>query len=83
MATIVSDTHKVITKLVERGYTKDQAEAFTEVLQDLDFSDLATKADLNELRIQLTSEINGLSWRIFGLLLAQGALVISILQFLQ
>lgn len=83
MATIIADTHKIITKLVERGYTKDQAEALTEVLQDLDLSELATKADLNELRIQLTGEIHGLSWRIFGLLLAQGALVIAILQLLQ
>jgi hypothetical protein len=76
MATIVADTHKVITKLVERGYTQDQAEAFTEVLQDLDFSELATKSDLKDLRYQLT-------WNFFGLLLAQGALVIAILQLLK
>jgi hypothetical protein len=38
---------------------------------------------LKDLRIELTREIHGLSWRIFGLLLAQGALVIAILQFLQ
>lgn len=83
MATIIADTHRVILKLVERGYTKDQAEALTEVLQELDLSELATKADLNELRMQLTGEIHGLSWRIFGLLLAQGALVIAVLQLLQ
>lgn len=83
MATIVADTHKVIPKLVERGYTQDQAEAFTEVLQDLDLSELATKADLQELRIQLTGEIHGLSWKMSGLLFAQGALVIAILQLLQ
>jgi hypothetical protein len=68
---------------VERGYTKDQAEALTEVLKELDLNELATKNDLNELRMGLTAEIHGLSWKMFGLLLAQGALVIAVLQLLQ
>lgn len=82
MATIVADTHKVITRLVERGFTQDQAKALTDVLSDLDLSEIATKADLNDLKFELAREIHGLSWRIFGLLLAQGALVIAILQLL-
>jgi hypothetical protein len=83
MATIVADTHKLITKLSERGFTRVQAEALTEALQELDFSELVTKANLKELEIKLTKEINSLSWKISGLLLAQGALVVAILQFFQ
>lgn len=46
------------------------------MLQELYFSELATKSDLKDLRYQLT-------WNFFGLLMAQGALVIAILQLLQ
>jgi hypothetical protein len=45
-------------------------------LQKLNLSELATKSDLKNLRYQLT-------WNLFGLLMAQGALVIAILQLLQ
>lgn len=75
MATIIYDTHKIVTKLAERGFTEDQAVAITEVLQELDLSDLATKSDVKDLKYELTRNF-------FALLLAQGALVVAALQFL-
>ena len=36
MATIAIDTHKIVTQLQERGFTKDQAEALVAVVQEAD-----------------------------------------------
>ena len=48
MATIAIDTHKVISRLQERGFTKTQAEALVSVAQEIDLSSFATKADLKD-----------------------------------
>ena len=82
MVTIVYDTHKIVTKLAERGFTEDQAVAITEALQELDLSELAAKSDLAGLEQRLADRIHRMTAQFFGMLLAQGALVISILQLL-
>lgn len=38
MATIAIDTYKVVTRLQERGFTKEQAEALVAVAQEVDLS---------------------------------------------
>ena len=53
MATIAIDTYKVIKRLQERGFTKDQAEALVAVAQEIDLSGLATKDDIKDLRTYL------------------------------
>jgi hypothetical protein len=76
MAIAITDTHKLISKLQQRGFSAQQAEGITEALRELDASGLATKADLQELKIDL------IKW-MTGALLAQAALVVGLLQLLE
>jgi hypothetical protein len=69
---VVRDTQKLATKLQQRGFSAQQAEGITEALRDLDASDLATKNDLQELKVDL------LKWMV-GTQLAYGAIVVAIL----
>jgi hypothetical protein len=80
MATIAIDTHKVITRLQERGFTKDQAEALVAVAQEVDVSALPTKADLKDLELRL--------YKFFGgILVARGlgtaALTVALIEVLK
>lgn len=53
MATL-SDTHRLIQMLTKSGFTTEQAEAITDVIQEIDLTNLATKADLAQLETRLT-----------------------------
>jgi hypothetical protein len=53
------DTHESVKSLTAAGFTDAQAEALTAVLKravDIDLSNLPTKADLADLRRELSSE---------------------------
>ena len=53
------DTHESVKSLTAAGFTDAQAEALTAVLKravDIDLSNLATKADLADLRRELSAE---------------------------
>ena len=54
MNTVVIDTYKTVQKLQERGFTKDQAEG---VLDALTESEIATRTDLKELKLELTNRL--------------------------
>lgn len=57
------DTHESVKSLTAAGFSDAQAEALTAVVKravDIDFSNLATKADLAEQRRELSSEIAAL-----------------------
>lgn len=87
MQTLVIDTNGIVKKLEARGFSRTQAEGITEALRELDTSSLATKADLKDLRrdieIAMSKQtVQLLTW-ITGMLLAQAALVVSLLQYLQ
>ena len=45
MATI-TDTHKVITLLERKGFSKDQAESLVEAMKEIDQSELAEKSSI-------------------------------------
>ncbi|WP_149540613.1 coiled-coil domain-containing protein [Siccirubricoccus phaeus] len=63
MPVIALDTHAVVKELQAAGFTEAQAEAVTRAVrkgQEIDFSDLATKADLAELRQATKADIAGL-----------------------
>ncbi len=77
MATIVADTHKVITNLQAKGFSKEQAEGVTQALQELDLREFATKADLKAELAKLENTI--IKWLV-GALVAQTALLIAVLQ---
>ena len=76
MATaIVYDKHAVIQKLQKRGFSHDQAEGIAEVLAESDVSQLATKLDLEKALHRQT-------WGLVGVIFAQGAFIIAVLQVL-
>jgi hypothetical protein len=76
MATIAVDTHKVITRLQERGFTKDQAEALVTVAQEIDLSALVTKADLSALEARLYKFL-------FTAMSAQTVLIVALIELLK
>ncbi len=82
MQTLVIDTYKVVKRLQERGFTKDQAEALVAVAQEVDISSLATKSDLKDLRLDFEKALHRQTWGLVGVIFAQGAFVIAVLQLL-
>ena len=74
MQTLVIDTNGIVKKLEQRGFSRAQAEGITEALRELDTSALATKSDLQALKIDL------IKW-MSGMLLAQGAFIVALIQY--
>jgi hypothetical protein len=79
-AGILYDKYTVIQKLQKRGFSHEQAGVVGEVLTEADLSSLATKADLELALAKQTMQL--LTW-MTGMLLAQAALVVAFLQYLQ
>ena len=71
-AFVIRDTHKLIGKLQQRGFSAQQAEGIAEALREVDASALATKADLQELKVDL------IKWMV-GTQLAYGAIITGVL----
>lgn len=79
MATLLIDTHRLVTTLKGRGFTEEQATGVTEAIQEIDISQLVTKQDLKEAISGL--EIRMLKWAV-PLLLGQAALFGVIVKWL-
>jgi hypothetical protein len=80
MQTLVIDTNGIVKKLEQRGFSRTQAEGITEALKELDVSSLVTKADLELALATQTTTI--ITW-MFGALLAQGALIVALIEYLK
>jgi hypothetical protein len=80
MQTLVVDTNGVVKKLEQRGFSRAQAEGITEVLKELDTSLLVTKGDLDTALANQTATL--IKW-MTGVLLAQGALIVTLLEYLK
>jgi hypothetical protein len=80
MQTLVIDTYKVIKRLQERGFTKDQAEALVSVAQEIDLSAFVTKADLRDALRTLEMRIYRF---LFAAMSAQAALIVALIQLLK
>ena len=50
---VIRDTHKLIAKLQDRGFSAKQAEGITDAIKEIDASELATKNDIVLLRQDL------------------------------
>jgi hypothetical protein len=74
-AFVIRDTHKLVGKLQQRGFSAQQAEGIADALRDLDASALATKADLQLLKVDLVK------WMV-GTHLAYGAIIVGVLMAL-
>ncbi len=46
MVTIVTDTHKLITRLQSKGFTKEQAEGITDLLSEIDEAKVVSEVAL-------------------------------------
>ena len=78
MQTLVIDTNGIVKKLEQRGFSRTQAEGITEALKELDSSALVTKTDLD---IALANQtVTMIKW-MTDILLAQGALVVALIQY--
>lgn len=71
-ALVIRDTHKLVAKLQQRGFSAQQAEGISEALRELDATALATKSDLQEIKIDL------IKWMV-GTQLAYGAIIIAVM----
>ena len=80
MQTLVIDTNGIVKKLEQRGFSRTQAEGITEALKELDVSTLATRADLELALARQTIAL--IKWMV-GLLLAQGAIVVALIEYLK
>ena len=50
---VLPDTHRLVSLLVKRGFSPEQAGAITDVIQEIDLSLIATKSDVRELEIRI------------------------------
>ncbi len=85
MQTLVIDTNSIVKKLEQRGFSRAQAEGITEALKELDTSPLTTKSGLDDavqaLQLAMRDQaITMIKW-MTGILLAQGALVVALIQY--
>ena len=74
-AFVIRDTHKLVAKLQQRGFTAQQAEGIAEALKEIDASTLATKGDLQDVKVSL------IQWMI-GIQLGYGAIIIAVVALL-
>ena len=72
------DTHKFIKHLTENGFTEQQAEALAEEQASLLNSNLATKADILALKADIEAVRSDLLKWMFGMMLAQGSIVVGL-----
>lgn len=69
---VIRDTHKLIAKLQQRGFSAQQAEGIADAIKEVDASALVTKTDLQDVKIDL------IKW-IVGTQLAYGAIIIAVM----
>lgn len=56
----IPDTHRLVNILKEHGFSEQQAEGVAAALQELDLSQLSTKADLRELELRMVIKLGSL-----------------------
>ena len=69
---VIRDTHKLIAKLQQKGFSPQQAEGITDAIKEVDASALVTKTDLQEVKLDL------IKWMV-GTQLAYGAIIIAVM----
>ena len=79
---IAFDTHRFVKRLTESGFTERQAETLAEEHVTLLNANLATKADIAEVKAQIEAvKADLLKW-LFGALMAQGGLIVALVKLL-
>lgn len=86
---IAFDTHRFVKRLTGSGFTETQAETLAEEHVELLNSNLATKADIAEVKLEITKveaqiavvKADLVKWP-FGALIAQGGLIVALVKLL-
>lgn len=82
VATLLIDTHRLVTTLKDRGFTEQQASGITEAIQEIDVGGLVTMEYLDH---KLTAELAKLKADLFKalvpILLAQSALIVAMVDY--
>lgn len=76
MNTMAIDTHKTILRLKEKGFTQDQAEG---IVESLTGSDLVTRDYLDKRLAEM--QVGLIKW-VAGMLVAQAAAIVALLQLI-
>jgi len=79
MATIITDTHKVINHLQTRGFSKEQAEGIIDALSEIDETKVVSEATLERA---LHNQTRQLLTFIVTIAAAQTALTVALVQLL-
>lgn len=79
MRSLVLDTNAQVKELEQSGLSRAQAEAVTEVLNDVATTSLATKADLKDLEMRLYKYFGGI---LIAHAVGTAALTVALLQLL-
>ena len=91
MATLAFDTHKAVKTLKEAGFEEIKAEAMVTTFGNAMSENVATKADVAELKAELKADILGLEQRLtvrlyttiltgIGLIIAANAIMLALLK---
>ncbi len=75
MATITFDTLSYAKKLKSAGFTEEQAEIQAEAMKEIISTELVTKKDLAEAKVEI------IKW-VAGMLVAQAAIVATLVKLL-
>ena len=79
---VAFDTHRFVKRLIESGFTEEQAETLAEEQATLLNANLVTKADLAAVRVDLAAvKADILKWLV-GALIAQGGLIVALVKLL-
>jgi hypothetical protein len=85
MATLAIDTHRIVKRLKDAGFTDSQAETVTDILAETrasDLADVATKADVAILRTEIAAlEARIIKWLV-PLMLGQTGLTVALIKLL-
>ncbi len=81
-SSITFDTLAFVKRMKAVGFTEEQAEAQVEILKEVLGVSLATKADIDEVKIALAeAKVEIIKW-IAGMLVAQAAVIAALVKLL-
>jgi hypothetical protein len=86
MSTIAFDTHALIESLIKDGIEKKQAESIVKAIQvsrEFDMSNLATKADIIELKAATKNDLLALENKLIYWIIGNSLAIIAILSGLK
>jgi hypothetical protein len=83
------DTHRIVKRLKDAGFTDSQAETVTDIIAETrasDLADAATKADITALRTEIKADLSALETRtmksLVPLLIGQTGLIVALIKLL-